>query len=55
MYLVTADPSDGVWRKISHLPVCVKARDEGYGFLQYYGESKLLGALKLLYVSGEIR
>ena len=55
MYLVTSDPSAGVWTKISHLPVCVKARDEGYGFLQYYGESKLLGGLKLQYVSGEIR
>ncbi|KAM7442798.1 hypothetical protein ABFA07_008268 [Porites harrisoni] len=49
------DPSAGVWTKISHLPVCVKARDNGYGFLQYYGESKLLGGLKLQYVSGEIR
>lgn len=55
MYLVTSDPSAGVWTKISHLPVCVKARDNGYGFLQYYGESKLLGGLKLQYVSGEIR
>ena len=52
---LAADPSAGGWKQISHIPVCVKARDNGYGHLLYYGESKLVGALKLKYASGEIR
>lgn len=36
-------------------PICVKARDNGYGHLQYLGESKLVGALKLKHKSGRIR
>lgn len=50
-----ADPSAGGWKQISNLPVCVLPRDDGYGNLQYAGESKLVGALKLKYESGHIR
>ena len=49
------DPSANEWKQISMFPICVKARDNGYGHLQYLGESKLVGALKLKHKSGHIR
>lgn len=55
MCALAADPSAGGWKQISNIPVCVKARGDGYGHLLYYGESKFVGAFKLKYESGEIR
>ncbi|KAL9982508.1 hypothetical protein ACROYT_G004558 [Oculina patagonica] len=54
--VLAKDPSHGGWKQISvAVPVCVKPRDDGYGHLSYHGESKLVSALKLKYVSGDIR
>lgn len=43
------------WKKISKNPVCVRTRDDGYGRMLYNEESKMVAALKLKYVSGNVR
>lgn len=49
------DTSAGGWKQISTIPVCVTPRDNGYGNMMYYQESKLVAALKLKFHSGQIR
>ncbi|PFX24808.1 uncharacterized protein LOC111331107 [Stylophora pistillata] len=47
-------PADG-WKQITFSPVCVNARDNGYGRLQYIGKGQLVAALKLKHQRGKIR
>lgn len=45
----------GEWQKITHHPICIKARFDEYATLRHHGKPGFLAAVKFVHSSGHIR